>query len=403
MPTRQSLLACQPIYDRDQNIYGTELLFRHDSFSSATAFGEDLATSQVILNLCTDVTRQLESRNRILFINISPDLLMADGFLPLPAEHVVLELPASTPFSIDLLERIRHWKKAGFRFSLDDFDFSTKQQGLLRHFDYVKIDALDHGLVQHYAEIARLSSPHLTVIAKRVETKEQYAALADSGFKLFQGYFLARPQVVKGQALRGKISHSVATFNAASLEEIEIEDMVQIVNRDPSLATQLLKIVNSPACNLMRPMKSIRDAVVFLGLVQVRKWIIMMSMLNESAAGVGSMDLVLTRAKACENYAAVALSIRSDQAFLIGLLSGVNLLFGIKVNEFLEMLPLHPEIAAAVLEQDGQLGRVLAKIRDIEQQVLQKEEKVSSQEEELLTSYLSASRWASEVLTAKAA
>ncbi len=116
--------------------------------------------------------------------------------------------------------------------------------------------------------------------------------------------------------------------------------MVRLINRDPVLATQLLRIVNSPICALVRPVSSIKDAVVLLGLVQVRKWIVMMSMLNDSSSSVGAVNLILTRARACENYAAIALSFRSDQAFLIGLLSGVRQLFGIDENQFLSQVPL---------------------------------------------------------------
>jgi EAL and modified HD-GYP domain-containing signal transduction protein len=377
-------------------------LVRHDGFSSARAYGDDLATNEVILNLCTGINRRLEIKPQKLFINCSEELLKAEGFLPLPPANVVIELPAATRFDGILINRIKEWRARGFRFSLDDFDFSKLHLELVEYFDYLKVDALDRSLSRHYEKIAALSPR--TVIAKRIETEKLYNALKTAGFNLFQGYFLAKPKEIQGHAVRGKINNTVATFDAVTLHEIEIESMVEFVNRDPSLAVQLLKIVNSPACELVRPISSIKEAIVFLGLIQVRKWIIMMSLLNDSAASVGAMNIVLTRAKACENYAAGTLSIRSDQAFLIGLLSGANLLFDIDTNLFLDALPLHQETVRAITGHDGILGQVLNEIKTIEYQILQQDSRAFELDEELVAAYQDAYQWAEQILaTAKAA
>jgi c-di-GMP phosphodiesterase len=404
MPTQKLLLASQPIYTVKKDIYGTELLFRHELFASACDYGEEQATSEVILNLCTGIGDQLNECSPKMFINLSEEFLYSNEFLPLPPDKVVIELPASLDFKDKLVDRIKTWRQAGFRFSLDDFDFDRRLLSILDDIDYIKVDALDQSLENDFLKRSDFIRPHLIWAVKRVETEEQYFRFKSLGFTLFQGYFLAKPAEVQGQSIRGKINNSITTINAASLPEIEIDEMVAIVSRDPSLATQLLKIVNSPACELLRPMKSIRDAVVFLGLIQVRKWIMMMSMLNDSASSVGAINLVLTRAKACENYAAITLSIRSDQAFLIGLLSGVKLLFGIEVDDFLKQLPLQEDVAKAILNHDGILGQVLKEIKMVEYQIMQQAEAVCEQDGALLSSYQEAHQWAEQVLsTAKAA
>lgn len=404
MPTQKPLLASQPVYTVQKDIYGAELLFRHERFTSVSDYGEDQATSEVILNLCTGIGEQLNACSPKMFINLSEGYLDSADSLPLPPEKVVIELPANLNFNDNLIKRIRVWKQAGFSFCLDDFDFNPNLLPILDEVDYLKIDALDPSREISAQIQADYLRPHLTWAVKRVETEEQFLKFKELGFTLFQGYFLARPTEVQGQSVRGKINNSIATINATSLQEIEVDEMVEIVSRDPSLATQLLKIVNSPACDLSRPMKSIRDAVVFLGLIQVRKWIMMMSMLNDSATSVGAINLVLTRAKACENYAYDTLSIRSDQAFLIGLLSGVKLLFGIEIDEFLKQLPLQEDVTKAILAHDGILGQVLNEIKTIEYQIMQQTETVHNLDRTLLSSYQNAHEWAEQVLsTAKAA
>jgi len=394
----KTLLASQPIYSAEKDLFGSELLFRHELFASAEAYGADLATSEVLLNLCTGINQQADLFSRKIFINLGEGLLLSDAFLPLPPERIVIELPASIQMSEALIAAIKKWKNLGFSFALDGFNFDPRYQPIINDIQYIKVDALSESIDQVAVKMPQVENNSIIWIAERVETEEQFVQFKNLGFSLFQGYFLAKPSAVQGQSLRGRINTSITTINVASTPEIEIDEMVQLVSRDPSLATQLLKIVNSPVCGLLKPMASIRDAVVYMGLIQVRKWIIMMSMLNETTGGTGAIHLVLTRAKACENYAAATLQLKSDQAFLVGLLSGVHLLFGIDSKLFLQQVSLQSEIEKAILEEDGLLGGILNEIKQVEYATRQNSAVELNREGPELLAYHEASEWAKTVL-----
>ncbi len=177
MLSQKTLLACQPIYTTNEDIFGSELLFRHDDFASAAEYGEDLATKEVILNLCTGINQQLHPMPKKLFINFSANLLDSNDFIPLPTDSVIIELPASIDFNERLIERIIAWRQAGFRFSLDDFDFSSRLKPLIKYFDYIKVDALDRSLERKLDQRRECSTSSQSWVAKRVETKEQYQTL----------------------------------------------------------------------------------------------------------------------------------------------------------------------------------------------------------------------------------
>jgi len=394
----KTLLASQPIYSADKDLFGSELLFRHELFDSADAYGADLATSEVVLNLCTGINQQMDLFSRKIFINLGEGLLLSDAFLPLPPERIVIELPASIRISDALIARIKKWKNAGFCFALDGFDFDSRFQPILEDIQYIKVDALSESIDHVTAKMFEVKTDSFIWIAERVETEEQFFQFKQLGFSLFQGYFLAKPLAVQGQTIRGKINTSITAINAVSTSEIEIDEMAQVVSRDPILATQLLKIVNSPVCGLLKTISSIRDAVVYMGLVQIRKWIIMMSLLNETTSNSGAIHLVLTRAKACENYMAATLQVKSDQAFLVGLLSGVHLLFGIDSGLFLQQVSLQPEIEKAILEEDGILGGILSEIKQIEYATRQNSAEDLNREGPEFLAYHEASEWAKTVL-----
>ncbi|WP_321389284.1 HDOD domain-containing protein [uncultured Desulfuromusa sp.] len=398
-PQVKTLLARQPIYSAQKDLFGFELLFRHEMGSSAHEFGEELATSEVLLNLYTGTNQQSDLFSRKIFVNISEGLLLSDAFLPVPPESVIIDLSPSIQVNEPLINSIKKWRDAGFSFALDGFDFSPRFQPVLDYIQYIKVDALNESMSEIDSKMKNLSHYSVNWIAERVETETQFTKFKELGFTLFQGYFLAKPTAIQGQPVRGKINNSIATIKAVSDPEIEVAEMTNIVNRDPSLAIQLLKIVNSPVYSLGREVNSVRDAIVYLGLIQVRKWIIMMSMLNNMVASSGTVNLVLTRAKACENYVEKSHAVKSDQAFLVGLLSGVHLLFGIDNKSFFEQISLPDTIKEAILEEEGVLGQTLSEIIKTEYNILQNTSEIADQDDIGLSAYREASTWTEEVLT----
>lgn len=397
----KTLLASQPIYTRDQDLFGFELLFRHETNLSASEFGDDLATSEVLLNLCTGITEQFDLYSRPLFINLAESFLFSEAFLPIPAQGVVLELSPSIQVNDRLIDAIRNWKSLGFHFALDDFNFDPRYRPLLNLVDFLKVNVLDKPPEKVAEKMADFAAYALTWVAERVETEEQFLKYCDLNFTLFQGYFLAKPLHVQGYAIRGKIHNSVAIINEVNKPELEIDELVSAVGKDPNLATQILKIINSPACYLKRNITSLKDAITFLGLVKVRKWAIMMAMLNDAATSSGTVRLVLTRARACENYAATTIFANPDKAFLMGLLSGIHLLFGIENAVFLEQVSLHADIETAILTHGGILGQILNEILHAEYTIMQNPKALTDNNSVILFSYLQASDWAEQALSSR--
>lgn len=66
----KTLLARKPIYSAQKDYFGFEFLFRHEVASSAHEFGEDLATSEVLLNLYTGKNQQDDLFPREMFVNL---------------------------------------------------------------------------------------------------------------------------------------------------------------------------------------------------------------------------------------------------------------------------------------------------------------------------------------------
>lgn len=398
----QILLANQPIYDRNKALFGCELLFRSDQNLTAEQVGDDQATSEVLVNLCTSIIEQSDQLQRPIFINLSESLLISEAFFPIEPERVILELLERIDVTPEAIAAVKRWRKEGFRFALDDFDFDPRWAPLVPLAEFIKVDVLgaDPSEIANKRR-ATQTDPKTLWIAERVETREAFEAYREDGFDLFQGYFLARPKPVLGKSIRSDQSSALDIIRAVNDPELSMDQLSSVISRDPRLTMQLLRIVNSPACSLNREIETIKETVVYLGVAQVRKWAIILSLLAVNSGSSEICRLILIRAKAMESWCELT-DHRNDAAtaFMVGLLSGVDLLLEVEPAVFLQQVRLSGAINRAIIDHQGGLGKLLAAALALEHDVLTKPDRLVRHNGVLLSAYTNASLWAEMTLKA---
>lgn len=395
--TESVLLASQGIYNRKRELFGTELLFRNEGGSTAMEVGENVATSEVLVNHCSSITDEISHLQRPAFINVCADFLLSEAFLPIDPQYVYVELVERIDVTEDIVRAVKAWKRKGFRFALDDFEFTKDWDPLLELADVVKIDVLgmDVDLVRRRKE--SLEPFSCKCLAERVETSEEFEVFKEQGFDFFQGYFLARPKLIKGTNIRPEQASAAAIIDATSSGS-SFDDIADTVARDPRLSVQILKMVNSPLYNLERPIERIREAIVFLGMEPLRKWAMVLSLLSVSENCKEAHRIVLNRAKFCEFYANELKGIDPDKAFLVGLLSGMDILLGIVPEEFAKTINLSEEMNAAIIDKEGRLGKVLKLAVNLENLVNSQPQKLVYSKQSVLDIYHQSFYWTEEVV-----
>lgn len=355
----QTLLAAQPIYDRDSQIRGVELLFRNDAGESALAVGEHRATSEVLFNFRTGITDHAIHYNTLAYINVSSDLLLSGLVLPVDPERVIIELVERIEPTLALIEAVQRWYDLGFRFALDDFAFQSSWAPLLPMASVIKVDVTQFSVEEVARHKQALSHLNLQWLAEKVEDQQTRDSFRDMGFDLFQGYFMARPQVISGQKLSPSGVRLTQLMAVLYREDPEINELAAILSEDPELSLNLIRIVNSPLYRSQGKISSIREVVVRLGITNLRHWATLLSslqMVNAEQARV-----VLVRAYVCEALAERVKNnaLAPDKAFLAGLLSGVEIMLRVPVDEFIGRLDLEQDLRKAILHRKGALGRLL--------------------------------------------
>lgn len=362
------MMAQQPIFDRHKKLFGYELLFRGEHEDRAKVDNPEVATSQVLVNLCIGISELEVQTRRPFFINMTSELVLSDAFFPISPETVYIEILEDQPITPEFVAAVKGWHEKGFRFVLDDFQFCTTYQPLLPFMSMVKVDVLSTPPNTVLKEIEALKQRRIKLVAEKVENQDMFQQCLDLGFEYYQGYYLSRPEIVKGKKIEADIQSALNLVNMLQNESVCIGAVAQLVGQHPTLSYQMLRLLNSPVVGLTKNVESIKEAVVYLGLEQLKRWSMLITLSSQKCSNPEILKMLLIRAKCCELLAAQSKSICADQAFTVGLISGMDRILQISQQELLKQIALNGELQSAILEYKGPLGRILFSVTSIEEE-----------------------------------
>ncbi len=358
-------LGRQPIVDRKGVLQAFELLFRSDAINRASIVDDVEATAHVLARTFVDVGIVAALGGHPGYVNVSRDLLNDDVVSLIPPDRFVLEVLEGVTFDTALFARCAQLRAAGFRFALDDVTrWSEAIEAILPHVDIIKVDLL-YCAPDHLDELVSKLKPYNKILlAEKVETRADHDRAMQLGFDLFQGYYFARPQVLvsrRANAPRQALLRLLGMLSRdAALGDLEVE-----LKANPGLVMQLLRLVNATAFGLSRPIASLREAIMVLGMRQISRWAQLLMYADGRNLPIASDPLVLlagTRARFMELAAGLLWPGNEpllDAAFMTGVSSLVDVVFGVPMDELLDKLRLAPQIEKAIRSREGELGLLL--------------------------------------------
>ena len=356
-------LGRQPIVNAGGELVAYELLFRSSYEKSATMLDNIVASAEVIHYAFTDLGIELALGNKLGFINVSQAVLMSDVLKMLPRQHVVLEIQKSVVFTPEVVARCRELRQDGYTLALDDVAALTEPQlAVLSLISVIKIDVPAvrpedlMGLVQQ----ARFYGAQL--LAEKIDTVKKYEFCREIGFDLYQGYYFARPVILPGHSVQ---SSSLVLLKLISLiaRDAELKELEDTLKHAPDLTLRLLRLVNSAAINLSRRIDSVQNAILVIGRLQLNRLAQIMLFQQQNRANAGAdpvTQLAVVRGRLMETVAQLlGWSAAADRAFMVGMLSLVDTLFGRELLEIVTPLNLEESVMQALLHREGELGLLL--------------------------------------------
>jgi c-di-GMP phosphodiesterase len=352
------VVARQPILDRNEEIAGYELLFSASTGRPTAAHVHD-ATARMLVQSVADVGLDQVAGGRPAHITLTREVLVAVRPLPLPPDRVVIGLDGNHGADIALLDVLNELRETGFTVALDGFRTGTAWQALSEHANAVKLDIRELAGSSLLSTLEWLRPRDLTLIARGVDTREDYDVCRALGFNQFQGLFFAQPALIEG---RSGPTHRLGTLSTlvAPGARVGFEQLERMISQDAGLAHKLVRLSNSAFIGVRQEVSSVRQALMLLGTVAVRRWAMLLVLAGLNDRPHHLLGLGLLRARLCELLAAG--NVEPERAFTVGLFSVVDALLGTPMGELLEDLPFDGRTRDALLHQDGPEGRLLESV-----------------------------------------
>lgn len=363
-----SYVARQAILDKEKHLYAYELLFRDGISNSFPDITPDEATSKLLTNSHLNAGLDNITRGKVSFINFHEETLLHRFPTSLDPGSVVIEIVETVDITKGLLKACKHIRELGYTLALDDYDFDSKWDVFLPLVDIVKVDIQHCDYQMSVDNIEKLKRMKIKLLAEKVETNKEFEQYKALNFDYYQGYFFARPEVVKSKKIPSSQLNLMSLISVSSTADFDFDEVNQIIERDVNLSYMLLRFINNPLNNKRFNVTSLRHALNYMGEIEIKKFVALLAFakLNDSKP----IDLILfclLRAKFCDLVSGVCGVLSNPPAgFLLGLFSLLDAILDQDMPSLLDKVPIAESIKRALLNQESELKPFLNLIESLE-------------------------------------
>jgi c-di-GMP-related signal transduction protein len=274
-------VARQPILNRDQSIYGYELLFRNGLENCFSAVNLDEATLAVIRNALLVFGSQKLTGGKKAFINFTRNLLLSEVPSYLPNDSAVIEILETVEVDQEVLAACRELKNKGYHLALDDYVWQDHDQNPLTEMVHVvKADFQNTQPMERQVMVDFFSRMDVELLAEKIETRQEFQEAREMGFAYFQGYFFSKPEIISGKDIPGYKLSYLEILKEICRETLDFLHFQKILDRDPPLCLKMLTYLNSAFFGLRHEVTSIGHALNLLGEKEIRKWAALVTLAN---------------------------------------------------------------------------------------------------------------------------
>ncbi|HLK42876.1 MAG TPA: HDOD domain-containing protein [Thermoleophilia bacterium] len=344
-----------PIHDRQLRACGYELRFHGD----AQVSDETAAAATAIVSTVADIGLDALVGTRRAWLSATRTLICSDTLMLLPAERVTIQVGRTVAGGPDVVTHLSRLRSKGYRIALTDVVVRDDVLPLLDAVDAVKIDVSDLTDEQLQSQIQLLAGRELEIVAQAVDSRDRYDACVAAGFDRFQGDFFCEPHAVAGRGVPAGRTAQMQLLSALQDPGAGLEEIEQAIRLDVGVGFRLLRFINSAYFPLPRRVSSVHEALVLLGLDNVRNWALLMTFSSMEDRPAELTRTATTRAQMCDRLARRLGRPDPEAYFTAGLFSVLDAFMGMRMEDALASLPLTEPLQDALLRCEGPLGEVL--------------------------------------------
>ena len=376
------LFARQPIFNTENKIVAYELLYRNEVKDDTSTDIEK--TMDVITNVNTFFSNfDTEVASKRMFLNFDKNLFM-DNIVDIlsPLEHVI-EILETVEQDKNIINRIIQLKRRGYKIAIDDYTINYPNEDFVDLADYIKVDFMANSVQDIITLSKREKFRKKILLAEKVENETMHNLALKLNYKLFQGYYYAKPIVHKGNYISINVKTCLSIIRQLNTPDVtetgeKFVDLYKIsrsIEKDPVLTFKILQIANSVRANLYVKIDSILRAVTLLGYKKLNKWLKILLFQEVKTRGKGRENLnkeviktIVIRTSFVENIVAENPNLKDllGEMVLASMIDLFDILFDMTVEEIVKSLDLSGNISDALLNEKGIVYIILLVLRSYE-------------------------------------
>lgn len=202
-------------------------------------------------------------------------------------------------------------------------------------------------------------------LASGVDNAGDYSLAEAANVELYEGTYIGDVTELKLEANKHSNINFIEVLGVIHNEKSSVEDIARVLERDSLLASQVIRLSNSAYFSTsMNRIESVKDAVVRIGLSNLKNWLFMLNFSKRGNAQEDVLQASYQRAIFCREVVQVSKVRRSkgaisiDDAYLIGLFSYLDILSGQPLENVINSMKLRDEVKDGLLYREG-IGGIL--------------------------------------------
>ncbi len=285
--------------------------------------------------------------------------------------QAVFVLPVEVLANTQALDRCKQLRGRGYRIALKLDSSDILRQVPLAAFDYLQFDATFARQELSAIDLIYVKDAGFHKIVTDVSSYEMFGWLAEKNFDWCDSHFLTKRNPHAGKEPDLTRLKLLKLLNIVR-QDGDTREIEAIFREEPKLSYNLLRLVNSVAVGARTKISSFSQAIAILGRRQLQRWLQLLIYANNLADGNipnPLMQIAAARGRQMEILSAAIEPIPdipdlSDNAFMTGLFSLLDVLINMPMTEILKELPMQDEVSEALSSpgNGGTLGHLLSAI-----------------------------------------
>lgn len=355
----QAYIVRQPVHDADSSLVAYEVMYveGNEEAGAPDPRAEEVRAARTIESLLTAFRDDGLLEGKDVIVGLTPGLLVREVPEIFDPHKLIIQIDEQVLLSDLAMKLVKKYRSMGYRVALQGFEYNGRYLAALDHVDIVKINYGDRAeMRESVTKISRGLGKKIIAYNVNSETSFERARADHADF--FEGTYIGSVLPSEVRRVKHLQSNFFALMSAITQDEVDFDQVEELISRDVTLTYAILRLVNSAYFALRRKTDSVRQALVVLGIGQLRQWIYLLSFQDVTNVPSEFIKTSFLRANFCAELAPFVsdLPISKGEAYLIGMFSTLGSLLDMPLEEALAALHLSPEVTDALLHRSGKAG-----------------------------------------------